>query len=69
MNAVQPPSTLLSQKILNDVVSNALPPATSGADILPSTIITVGNHDLQLSGMTGFVLFNVSFEIALSSVC
>jgi hypothetical protein len=56
MNSVQPPSTLLSQKMLNDVVSNALPPSTSSADILPNTIITVGNHDLQLSGKTGFML-------------
>ena len=52
MNSVQPPSTLLSQKLLSDVVSNALPLSTSSADILPNTIVTVGSHDLQLSGKT-----------------
>jgi len=50
MNAVQPPAALLSQKMLNDVVSEALPQYTSGVDLLPKTIISVGNHDLQLSG-------------------
>jgi len=56
MNAVQPPSTLLSQKLLNDAVSNALPQSTSSADILPNTIVTVGNHDLQLSGKNVFMV-------------
>jgi len=50
MNTVQPPATLLSQKMLSDVVSEALPQYTSGADLLPKNIISVGNHDLQLSG-------------------
>ena len=50
MNAMQPPATLLSQKMLNDVVSEALPQYTSGADLLPKNIISVGNHDLQLNG-------------------
>jgi len=50
MNAVQPPAMLLSQKMLSDVVSEALPQYTSGADLLPKNIISVGNHDLQLSG-------------------
>jgi len=57
MNAVQPPSTLLSQKLLNDVVSDALPPY-SGGDILPNTVVTVGNHDLQLSGTCTFYFDN-----------
>jgi len=51
MNGVQPPAVLLSQKMLNDVVSEALPQYTSGADLLPKNIISVGNHDLQLSGI------------------
>jgi len=50
MNAVQPPATLLSQKTLNEAVSEALPHYTSGADLLPKNIISVGNHDLQLNG-------------------
>ena len=50
MNALQPPATLLSQKMLNSVVSEALPQYTSGADLLPKNIISVGNHDLQLNG-------------------
>jgi len=51
MNGLQPPVALLSQKLLNDVVSEALPQYTSGADLLPKNIVSVGNHDLQLNGV------------------
>jgi len=50
MNAAQTPATL-SQRQLNGVVSAALPHYTSGADLLPNNIISVGNHDLQLNGL------------------
>jgi len=50
MNSTQLPAAVLSQKMLSDVVSEALPQYTSGADLLPKNIISVGNHDLQLNG-------------------
>jgi len=59
MNSTQPPAVLLSQKTLSDVVSEALPQYTSGADLLPKNIISVGNHDLQLNGE----LFMLNFWI------
>ena len=61
MNSTQPPAALLSQKLLSEVVSEALPQYTSGADLLPKNIISVGNHDLQLNGE----LFTFNFWIFL----
>jgi len=60
MNAVQPPATL-SQRLLNNVVSEALPQYTSGADLLPKNIISVGNHDLQLNGEVLLFVLNVFY--------
>ena len=61
MNSTQLPAALLSQKLLSEVVSEALPQYTSGADLLPKNIISVGNHDLQLNGE----LFTLNFWIFL----
>jgi len=68
MNAMQPPATLLSQKMLNDVVSEALPHYTSGADLLPKNIISVGNHDLQLSGELSALNFCVCCVVVMNGL-
>jgi len=76
LNGMQPPTTLLSQKMLNDVVSEALPQYTSGADLLPKNIVSVGNHDLQLSGMVFawnfclcYVFAGDVFDVLLVFIC